>query len=135
MSILALALFAAAASGDASVTSATGDWSNIPLVSKRGTMDGTPFVLDRLEEIVRSGDCSLRGASRRRIKMNVPFLIRFDSSGTATEVVVRKLDCPEAESALGSAVKLMAERGEFRPSGTNQTGWYRGAFNVESGIY
>jgi hypothetical protein len=132
MSMIGFALFAAATSAQINVSSATGDWSDIPPVSSRGMMQGVGVVLSRLERIGRSRECTLPGMSRRHTSLNVPFLVQFDPSGAVKEIVVQKLDCPAAEEVIGTELAVRARRGAFRPTGANDAGWYRGAYTVES---
>lgn len=131
MSLIGLALIAAASTAP-NVSTATGDWSNIPLVAKRNNSEGLTFVVDAIDAAVRSNECTIPGATRKRMDLQIPFLIQFDRSGAVTEVVVQKLGCASVETAMGNAILRLAERGEYRPTGVNQTGWYRGEFNIKS---
>lgn len=131
MSLIGLA-FIAAASATPNISTATGNWSEIPLVAKRNNSEGLTFVVEAIERAVRSNECTITGATRKRMELQIPFLIQFDASGAVREVVVQKLGCAPVETAMGNAILRLAERGEYRPTGVNQTGWYRGAFDIKS---
>ncbi|HEU0310086.1 MAG TPA: hypothetical protein VFR36_02535 [Sphingomicrobium sp.] len=122
----------AAALAAPNLSSATGDWSNIPAVERRNNSDATAFIVDAIESAVQSGNCKISGVSGKRINLEVPFLIQFDTSGAVKEVVVGKLGCPEVEIAMGNAILRLAERGDYRPSGRNDVGWYRGLLDIDS---
>ena len=123
---LILAALACAAPANAqSVEVASGDWYNIPrLESAQRTRISTKSV-DRVVNIVKSGTCALPGQSKDRIDMAVPFLIQFEPDGDPTRIVIARMNCPELESLMGGVVLNLARAGEFKPTGENQTGWYR----------
>lgn len=131
MSLIGLVLLASASTAP-TVSTATGDWSNIPLLEARNNSEGLTYVVDTIEAAVQSKECTIPGATRKRVKVEIPFLVQFDRSGAVTEVVVFKLGCPSVETAMGNAVLRLAQKGEYRPTGRNEAGWYRGVFDIES---
>lgn len=132
MSVIALALLASAATVQPSISTATGDWSNIPPVALRHNSDNTAFIVDRIDAAVRTGKCKIRGVKRTGMNLSIPFLLQFDQNGAVTEVVVQNMGCPPVETAMGNAILRQAQRGDYRPTGKNLAGWYRGVFNVQS---
>jgi hypothetical protein len=111
--------------------SAEGDWSGLPALAMNdvGIISGeVPVAMQRL---VASGECTLRGVSKRKVDMTVPFLVRFSSDNQVEDVVIRKLGCAKAESILGSAIVKLAQAGALKPTGENTTGWYRSELSFE----
>ncbi|HEY0111614.1 MAG TPA: hypothetical protein VGB59_00525 [Allosphingosinicella sp.] len=135
MNVLAMTLLLLAATptaNDVKVEVGTGDWSSVPYARETGKLMAGAETVGRIEAALERGRCSLPGLSRRRLDLSVPFLLHFQGNGELTRVVVRKLQCPEAESVIASAVLELAKSGEYRPTGENQTGWYRGELSFES---
>ena len=122
--LMSLAMFSVPA-GAQTLLSAAGDWSNVPEIRARGIyrMDGK--AVEKIEEVAKSGECSVPGLGPRRIDLTVPFMIEFTPQGDIQTVVVRKLGCGSLESVMGSLVLQLARAGEYRPTGENQLGWYR----------
>jgi hypothetical protein len=108
-----------------SVEVAEGDWSGIPAAASK---DGPEWIsaasMDRIDKIVAAGKCPPVG-NKRRININVPFLMQFDGSGVAQRIVVQRLGCPELETVLSGIIRGRLQQGFYQPTGTNQTGWYR----------
>jgi hypothetical protein len=111
--------------------SAEGDWSGLPALVMTDDEIISGEVPEALQRLVTSGECSLRGVSKRKVDMTVPFLVRFSAANEVEEVVVRKLGCAKAESILGSAIVNMAKGGALKPTGENSTGWYRSELSFE----
>ena len=128
--IIALSALIAAASPAIPVSVASGDWSNIPYAQQRGSLRVSTRTIEKFEAALM-GECNA-AAANGRLELTVPFLIRFGRDGSVQQVVVRRLDCPSAESLVGGAILQMARSGEFRPTGENLTGWYRGQFSLDS---
>ena len=130
---LGLALLAAV-SGDVSaagsqVSVAGGDWSNIPLVKRSSNLRISDELISKIEAAA-FGECAKPGQSKKRLNMNIPFLVRFMADGSVDQVVVKRLNCPTIEEAAGGAVLQMARAGEYRPTGENAAGWYRGEITI-----
>jgi len=126
------AALSASASGAAiPVSVAGGDWSNIPRVHQAGKMRVSTRVIERIEQAA-IGECALAGQSKRHVELTLPFMVRFSPAGAVEQIVVRRLDCPAIEHAVGGAVLTMANGGEYRPTGENVAGWYRGDISFTS---
>lgn len=106
------------------VESASGDWSSIPLLKSRGETL-TLNVVERIYKLVESGTCSIEGQSKHKLDMTVPFLVHYAKNGAADRIVIAKIGCAEAESVIGGALAVLVDRGQYRATGENQTGWYR----------
>lgn len=111
------------------VSVAEGDWSDIPEVLKRGQLRVSTEAVDRIAAVAARGECPVIGDAQR-IRMSVPFLMEFSQNGALQQVVVWKINCPEVESVVGGTLLQMAKSGEYRPTGENQVGWYRGDFQL-----
>ena len=111
---------------------AEGDWSDLPTMRLTDMTTISPDVVVKVQELVTNGECALAGASKRRIDMTVPFLVRFSPSGAVEHVVLRKLGCAKAEGVLAGALLGMLKAGTFKPTGENLTGWYRSELSFAS---
>ncbi len=129
--LLALPLAAALAAASApsvTVETADGDWSNLPRLTHAGSDHLNTKAMVRLHEIASQGQCKLPGYSGRRLDLRLSFAAQFDPDGTLRRVVLPRLNCPEAEGIIGGAVLEMMKGGDYRPTGKNPDGWYRGNF-------
>lgn len=109
-----------------SVEVADGDWAGIPVAATTG---GPAWISEasmaRIDKLVAAGKCIAVG-NRKRVNLNVPVLFQFDGTGTVQKVVVRRIGCPEVESVVASVAASRVKLGYYKPTGQNQTGWYRG---------
>jgi hypothetical protein len=130
--LAALALAGTAVPSTAqTVQSAEGDWSGLPALMFGDSEIISGEVPEALQRLVTSGECTLRGVSKRKVDMTVPFLVRFSSSNEVADVVVRKLGCAKAEAILGATIVRLAKAGTLKPTGENSTGWYRSELSFE----
>ncbi len=111
---------------------AEGDWSNLPTMRFAHHEAISPDVVLKVQELVTNGECALAGASKRKMDMTVPFLVRFSPAGAVEHVVLRKLGCAKAEGVLAGALLAMLKAGTFKPTGENLTGWYRSELSFAS---
>ena len=123
-------LLAATAGSPSSVTveTADGDWSQLPSLHARGYDHLSGNFMARLHQIASEGKCQLPGYSGKRLDMRLSFAAQFDSGGSLQRIVLPKLGCPEAEGLIGGALLEMVRGGDYRPTGKNPDGWYRGQF-------
>src|SRR6476646_8992262 len=133
--LLLLSLVAAAATAasgpDPEVSVASGDWSEVPAIVQRGDLMISEKFANQLSSAVAINSCSSAGTPKH-VNVDMPFLVQFTPQGAVQRVVVHRIDCPAVETIVGSVVLRMAEHGDYRPTGTNQEGWYRGQFQFES---
>jgi hypothetical protein len=122
--MIALLMTAAPAAAQ-TITSAGGDWSQVPEIRARGLHRMSSESMDRIEELAKSGECSVPGLDRNRIDLTVPFVLEFAPGGELQKVVVRKLGCEQLESIMGGVILQLARAGEYKPTGENHLGWYR----------
>jgi len=130
-----LAIFAALAGSAAlaatPISVAGGDWSDIPRIEQAGKLRISDSSIEQMEAAA-IGECKLRGQTERHVDLTIPFLVRFSQAGELQQVVVRRMNCPTIERVAGSALLTMAQGGEYRPTGENLEGWYRGEISFVS---
>lgn len=112
-----------------SVETANGDWSDLPALQARGYDHLNSVMMAKLYEIAADHRCQLPGFAANRIDFDLSFAAQYDNSGTLRRIVIPKLNCAEAESIVGGTVLEMLQGGDYRPSGKNPYGWYRGKFS------
>lgn len=126
-----IALILALAAGPPStvtVQTADGDWSNLPSLQSRGYDHLNSDYMTRLHQIASEGQCRLPGYSGSTLDLNLSFAAQYDPGGKLQRIVLPKLNCPEAEGVIGGALLDMMRGGDYRPTGKNPEGWYRGQF-------
>ena len=125
-------LILASAAGSPSpvtVQTADGDWSRLPSLQSRGYDHFHRDYMTRLHQIASEGQCRLPGYSGNRLDLRLSSAAQFDRGGSLQRLVLPKLDCPEAEGVIGGALLDMMRGGDYRPTGKNPDGWYRGQFS------
>ena len=131
IALLALALAVNEPAAASQLSVAAGNWENIPLANMRGLQGFDKFDMVKVDAAL-TGECKSSSRRNQPVDVDVPFLIEFCGDNSVRRVVVQRLNCPAAEQIIGSAVLKLAKLGEFRPTGENQTGWYRGQFGMTS---
>jgi hypothetical protein len=104
------------------------DWSRLPTLQSRGYGHLSSKAMERLHEIAGEGKCRLPGYDGRELNLRLSFAAKFDPGGSLQRIVLPQLDCPEAEGIIGGALIEMMKGGDYRPTGKNPDGWYRGQF-------
>lgn len=111
------------------VETANGDWSKLPLLNQNGYEHLNTNVMVKLHDIAKHHQCQLSEYVGDRLNFGVSFAAQFDPDGTLRRIVIPKLNCPAAEGIVGGALLQMIQAGDYRPTGKNQDGWYRGNFS------
>jgi hypothetical protein len=126
--LLALALLLApvAAASATKVEVADGNWSYLPLMKQRGSDNLNNDALARINEIVHEGSCTLPGQQGPHYDVKLSFAAHFAPDGSLDRLVMSRLNCPEIEGLLGGALLEMIKAGDYKPTGQNPEGWYRG---------
>lgn len=125
---LAVALVLTAATApQVTVVAADGDWSRLPELGQYGYEHLDTKVMVKLHEMVKQRECQLPGYVNGRLDFGVSFAAQFNPDGSLHEIVIPRLNCPEAEGVIGGALVNMIKGGDYRPKGTAQEGWYRGS--------
>jgi hypothetical protein len=133
--LLAFVLLASSVGASAAtIEAAGGDWSDLPLLKRKGLQQISAESITRIHEAVAQSGCDLPGQSRRRLNMTVPFVVQFSPDGTPSRVVIQRLNCAAVERVIGGAVLRLVETGEYQPTGENDYGWYRSEISFTSRI-
>ena len=117
----------AATAPQVTVVTAEGDWSRLPELGQYGYNHLNTKVMVKLHQIVKQRECQLPGYVNGRLDFGVSFAAQFNPDGSLREIVIPKLNCPEAEGVIGGALLEMINGGDYRPKGRTQDGWYRGS--------
>jgi hypothetical protein len=128
---LAPALFlvlAAASAPQVSVITSDGDWSRLPELNQRGYEHLNTKMMIKLHEIAMSRQCQLPGIVGNRLDLNLSFAAQYNRDGSLKTIVIPRYNCPEAEGVIGGALLEMMQGGDYKPTGKNPDGWYRGNF-------
>lgn len=128
-SLLALALIfapVAATAEPAKVIIADADWSQLPELRRGGQADLSSTAMARLFEITTERKCQLPGQAYRQLNLRLSFAAQFAPSGELQQLVLPRLNCPEAEGIIAGALLDLIRSGDYRPTGINPDGWYRG---------
>jgi len=129
-SILAAAfLMGASPADEVTVDVGRADWSTLPALKRAGRRLPTPMMVEKVEELLSSGKCRLKGQSAKRFDITVPYAVLVKPDGSSTNVIVGETGCAELESLVGLVVLELAREGEFRPSGDRQPRWLASALN------
>jgi len=124
---MAMALMASSAP-PVSVVAADGDWSRLPRLGQYGYEHLNTKMMVKLHEIAMQRQCTLPGLVGDRLDFGISFAAQFNPDGSLHQIVIPKLNCPEAEGVVGGALLEMINGGDYRPTGKNPDGWYRGDF-------
>ena len=124
---LFLALVAASAP-QVSVITSDGDWSRLPELSQRGYEHLNTKMMVKLHEIAMSRQCQLPGVIGNRLDLNLSFAAQYNRDGSLKTIVIPRYNCPQAEGVIGGALLEMMQGGDYKPTGKNPDGWYRGNF-------
>ena len=122
-------LLGAAPASAQTVETALGDWAGVPMAAVRGEKRISSAAIDRMEKIAASGECSVPGLAVRRTDLTMPFLLKFNE-GAVERVVIKRLNCKPLESLMGAVVLQMTLSGDFKATGENELGWYRGEVSI-----
>ena len=129
LALLLSALPAAAPATSPIVETADGNWSYLPLMKHRSSEQLSNKAIARIHEIATAKTCSIPGTKRGLLDFDMSFAAHFKPDGTLDRLVLPKLGCPEAEGILGGILLKMVQKGDYRPDGSNEDGWYRGVLS------
>ncbi|MBA3511511.1 hypothetical protein [Sphingomonas sp.] len=126
--LLAMALLLAPvpAASATRVEVADGNWSYLPLMKQRGSDHLNNDALARIDEIVHARQCTFPGQKGPHYDVTVSFAAHFAPDGSLDRLVMTRLNCPEVEGLVGGVLLEMIQAGDYRPTGANANGWYRG---------
>mgnify|MGYP003579400078 CR=1 FL=1 len=130
---LALLLGSAAASA-ATVEVATGDWNGLPAMKARGSESISSMAIANIHDVIRNGQCTLPGQSKRKVDLTIPFAAQFAPNGTLNRVILPNMQCQRIEAIMGRVLLDLIESGEYQPTGENPEGWYRSEISFSSSV-
>lgn len=127
---IAALLASTAASAGHLVETAAGNWSDIPLLARHHSVRLSNDAMASIDSLAAEGKCSAIGDGRR-INLDMDFLVEFARDNSIKRVVVEKIGCPEVEQIAATAASQAADKGWLKPTGENDTGWYRGSITYQ----
>ena len=131
--LIALAVVLASSQASAAtVEVATGKWDSLPYLKSRNLDQIGANAVGRVHEVIAKGECTLPGQTKRSIDLSVPFAIHFDPKGTPTRILVKNINCAPIERIMAHVLDGSVRRGEYRPSGENEAGWYQSTISFIS---
>ncbi len=129
LTILAAAVLLSGAASAQTIDVGSARWSSLPLVKAKPSRVDDAALAGTVEEILRSGECKLRGQSSRSFDINVPYAVMLDPSGKAVRVLVSDLQCRPIEVLAGHVVVARSDAGDYLPTGEAKPRWYASAIN------
>ncbi|HEY1606258.1 MAG TPA: hypothetical protein VGF77_11760 [Allosphingosinicella sp.] len=129
VSIFAAALLATAPTSELKVDVGHADWRALPALKQVNRALPTPEMVQKVEQMLVSGDCHIRGQSPARFDITVPYAVQVNPDGTASHVVVGEMGCPALESYAGLIVLELARQGDFHASAAGEPKWYASSLN------
>ena len=105
---------------------ADGDWSDFPALEKSQTVNLGDGAMADIDRLVAAGKCDQLG-TKKRIRMEIPFIAQFSDTGTVERVMLQRINCPEVETIAANAAYYAAKWGRIKPGSSNAAGWYRGS--------
>jgi hypothetical protein len=105
------------------------DWNQFPLLEPEPRNLPMGAMLDRVETLLRDGECEMRGQSARRFDITVPWVVQVEPDGRFTRLVIADVGCRPLETFVAELVKTLANRGDIRPAAATETVWYGSEFN------
>ena len=113
-----------------SVETAKGNWADIPLLARHHTVRLSNDAMATIDSLAASGKCSAIGDGKR-IDLDMDFLDEFARDNSSKRVIVEQIGCPEVEQIAATAASQAAVKGWLKPTGENETGWYRGSITYQ----
>lgn len=113
-----------------SVETAKGNWTDIPLLARHHTVRLNEQAMAGVDAAVAEGKCSAISQGKR-INLDMDFLVEFAPDNSIKRVIVEEIGCPEVEQIAATATSQAASKGWLKPTGENETGWYRGSITYQ----
>lgn len=112
------------------VETGSGNWSDIPLLARHHNVRLSAQAMANVDALVKAGKCNAI-AQGRRINLEMDFLVEFSPDNSIKRVIVEEIGCPEVEQIAATATSQAATKGWLKPTGENESGWYRGAISYQ----
>ena len=127
--LIAAMLLAAGAQSDIRVDVGEVDLTTLPALEQSGPALPTRAMVARVQRILASGECKIRGNTSRRFDIDVPFALLVEPDGKANQVVVSDLGCPELETFAGIIALELANRGHLHGAADTKAQWFGSVLN------
>lgn len=130
--LLVPAPLAAASIRSATVEAVEGDWSHLPYLYEERHAALISDAAGKIHRNAVSAGCKFDGLNRKQLDMALPFAAQFQSDGSLTRLVFKRLNCPQVEGVVADLLLKMIEAEELKPTGRNADGWYQGELSFLS---
>jgi hypothetical protein len=105
------------------------DWAKLPPLQAVDRSLPTVQMVDKVETMLASGNCKLRGQSPQRFDITIPYAALVKPDGGVEHVIVSETGCAELETFVGEIVLQLAREGDFHPTAQSQARWYGSKLN------
>jgi hypothetical protein len=123
------AILLSSVSGPLQVDVGRANWAALPPLNKVERVMPSPEMVDRVETMLESGACTIRGQSAKRFDITIPYAVLVEPDGSSRRVVVAETGCAELETYVGVIVSAMAGAGDFRPTREAKARWFASELN------
>jgi hypothetical protein len=79
---------------------------------------------NRIEKILSERRCSLKGQTKTRFDIVVPYAVLMNAAGKPEKVVVKDIGCAPIETLVGQIGSELANAGDFKLTHSAGTRWY-----------
>lgn len=104
-------------------------WSKLPALKEKPSRLDYAQLVERVETVLSTGKCPIKGASPRRFDITVPYAVLIEPNGKASRIVVSQMNCAGIETLVGETVLARSDAGDFLPTGEAKARWYVSALN------
>lgn len=129
MLAIALAAAPATATSDMKIHIGNVEWTAYPALTLRDEALPSGAMIEGMETILRDRECRLRGQSRNRFDVDVPWAIEVEADGRITQLVIADTGCRPLEILVAQLVLSLSSAGELRPPAAAEPRVYRSSFN------
>lgn len=126
---IAAAMLLSSVSGPLQVDVGRANWAALPPLDTAERVMPSPEMVDRVETMLESGACTIRGQSAKKFDITIPYAVLVEPDGSASRVVVAETGCAELETYVGVIVSAMAGAGDFRPTREAKARWFASELN------
>lgn len=126
---IAAAMLLTTVTGPLQVDVGRANWSALPPLKAVERVLPSPEMVDRVETMLESGACRIRGQSAKKFDISIPYAVLVEPDGSARRVVVAETGCAELETYVGVIVSAMAREGDFQPTREAKARWFASELN------
>lgn len=126
---IAAAMLLSTVSGPIQVDVGRANWTALPPLKAVERVMPSPEMVDRVETMLGSGACTIRGQSAKKFDITIPYAVLVEPDGSARRVVVAETGCAELETYVGVIVSAMAREGDFQRTHEAKARWFASELN------